>query len=282
MESKCDLQQRSPDDHYDDSMISGITSYVAVGDSFSEGLMDPSPDGAPDRFRGWTDRLAEQLVTSPVGSADLTYANLAIRGRMLDRIVGEQVPRAIELMPDFVTVCGGGNDCLRPATDIDAIADQFEEAVVALRDSGIEVMIANGFDTQNASPLIKSLRSRVAVYNNHLWTIAQRHDCAMLDLWGLRGLYAPEMWAPDRIHLSPDGHELVADQALATLEHAPLPSSGFRMPDRPNRPIRQAVTDEAHWVREHLAPWVGRRLRGTSSGDALGPKAPELTRVRQD
>lgn len=257
-----------------------ITSYVALGDSFSEGLMDPSPDGAPDRFRGWPDRLAEQLVTSPVGTADLLYANLAIRGRLLDRVITEQVPRALELAPDLVSLVAGGNDCMRPQTDIDQIAGRFEGAVIALREAGIEVLIGTGFDTRNATPLIKSLRSKVGIYNSHLWTIAQRHDCRILDLWGLRDLYSAQMWAPDRIHLSSVGHELVADQALAVLEHAPLPSSGFRMPDRPGRPIRQAVTDEAQWVRRHLAPWVARRLRGTSSGDFVQAKLPELTRVR--
>lgn len=32
--------------------------FVAVGDSFTEGLEDPGTDG---RHRGWADRLAEQL-----------------------------------------------------------------------------------------------------------------------------------------------------------------------------------------------------------------------------
>jgi hypothetical protein len=28
------------------------------------------------------------------------------------------------------------------------------------------------------------------------------------------------------------------------------------------------------WARSHVAPWVQRRLRGTSSGDGLSPKYP--------
>jgi hypothetical protein len=30
----------------------------------------------------------------------------------------------------------------------------------------------------------------------------------------------------------------------------------------------------------HLAPWIGRRLRGTSSGDQLEAKRPDLEPVR--
>src|SRR5699024_1774849 len=106
-------------------MLEAITSYVAVGDSFSEGLMDPDPHGE-DRYRGWADRLALMLTESAVGSPDVSYANLAIRGRLLDRIIDEQIPRALEIRPDLVSLCAGGNDCLRPKADIDALAGKFE------------------------------------------------------------------------------------------------------------------------------------------------------------
>ncbi|MDN5807144.1 MAG: SGNH/GDSL hydrolase family protein [Brevibacterium sp.] len=262
-------------------MLQTITSYVAIGDSFSEGLMDHDPNHE-DRYLGWADRLADKLVDSPVGSPELTYANLAIRGRLLDRIIDEQVPKALALKPDLVSFCGGGNDCLRPMADIDDLADQFERAVVAFREAGIEVLMCNGFDTEISSPLIRAVRPRVGIYNTHLWSIAQRHGCHMIDVWGLRPLYAGENWADDRIHLSPRGHDLVANQALATLESGhSLPTTGFAMPARPTRPIRDAFTEESKWAREHFAPWVGRRLRGQSSGDKLGAKIPELTRVRR-
>lgn len=51
-----------------------IGSYVAVGDSFTEGVGDPGPDGA---FVGWADRLAVLLADRrPEG--DFTYTNLAV------------------------------------------------------------------------------------------------------------------------------------------------------------------------------------------------------------
>jgi hypothetical protein len=33
------------------------------------------------------------------------------------------------------------------------------------------------------------------------------------------------------------------------------------------------------WARRHLAPWVGRRLRGASSGDGMACKRPGLAPV---
>ena len=43
-----------------------INTYVAVGDSFTEGMDDPYADGDPrGEYRGWADRVAEHLAVSP-------------------------------------------------------------------------------------------------------------------------------------------------------------------------------------------------------------------------
>ena len=81
-----------------------IGSYVAVGDSFTEGVGDPGPDGA---FVGWADRFAVLLADRrPEG--DFGYTNLAVRGKLLDQIVEDQLPRAAEMAPDLVSFCAGG------------------------------------------------------------------------------------------------------------------------------------------------------------------------------
>lgn len=254
-----------------------IRTYLAIGDSFSEGLMDESAL-AEGRFIGWADRLARSLTESEVGDPELLYANHAIRGRKLQAILDEQVPLALDLKPDLVTLVAGGNDVLRPSADVDGMAEQMENAIAAMRAEGIEVLLGNGFDSEAFSPVLRALRPRVAVYNAHLWSIAGRHGCYMLDLWGLRPLYAEENWAPDRIHLSTRGHKMVAEAALAVLEDEPVGIRGFRMPKR-SKPLKDRVNDEAVWLKDHLRPWVGRRLRGVSSGDFLDPKYAEWVRA---
>jgi len=37
-----------------------------------------------------------------------------------------------------------------------------------------------------------------------------------------------------------------------------------------------ARREDARWAREYLAPWVSRRLHGTSSGDGRSAKRPVL------
>ena len=76
----------------------GEASFVAIGDSFTEGLNDAAPGGG---FRGWADRLAGLLAAQYPG---LRYANLAVRGRLLRQIVAEQVPAAAKLEPGLVSI----------------------------------------------------------------------------------------------------------------------------------------------------------------------------------
>ncbi|MEY2847735.1 MAG: hypothetical protein RI885_400, partial [Actinomycetota bacterium] len=103
-------------------MTHAFTSYVAIGDSFTEGVGDEVSGG---RVRGWADLVAQGLALA--SSDPVTYANLAIRGRLLEPIVVEQAPAAIALRPALVSFNGGGNDMLRPRVDIARVADRLLE-----------------------------------------------------------------------------------------------------------------------------------------------------------
>ncbi|WP_144723027.1 SGNH/GDSL hydrolase family protein [Cellulosimicrobium sp. TH-20] len=256
------------------------TSYVAIGDSFTEGLWDPYP-GEEDHQRGWADLLAQHLATRRVAAGEdpLRYANLAIRGRKLRSILTEQVPAALELRPDLVSVIGGGNDILRPNADVDRLARNLEHAVSRLRGAGIDVLMATGFDASQ-SPLVGLTRPRVGVYNAHIWSIARRQGAYVLDLWGMRALQDWRVWSEDRIHLTPAGHARVAQAALVALGQAPDDAAwDDPLAPLPPAPALDRARQNAQWVRTHVVPWAQRRLRGTSSGDGRLPKAPELLPV---
>src|SRR5580693_4746299 len=140
-------------------------SFVAMGDSFTEGLNDAAAGGG---FRGWADRLAGLLAVEYPG---LRYANLAIRGKLLRQIVAEQVPAAAALSPGLVSIAGGGNDLLRPGADPDTLAELLDAAVARLQGSGARVLMFSGFDPVGV-PVIRLLRGRIAAYNMHLRAIA--------------------------------------------------------------------------------------------------------------
>lgn len=256
------------------------TRYVALGDSFTEGLWD-APDGPDGPMRGWADLLAGHLSARRVaaGEPPLEYANLAVRGRKLTPIVTEQVDDALVLRPDLVSLVGGGNDLLRPDANPDRLARQLEAAVVRLRRDGVDVLLGTGFDTWG-SPMIRQIRPKVALYNVQIWSIARRHGAHVLDVWGMRSLRDTRMWAEDRIHLTPAGHARVAQAALVALGLEPdEPTWDDPLAPAPPVPRLDRVRDDAHWARTHWAPWIGRRLRGRSSGDGRSPKRPLPTPV---
>ena len=254
--------------------------YYALGDSFTEGLSDPDP-GRPDGYRGWADRLAAHLAAAaPQGTVE--YANLAVRGRLLPQVLAEQVPVALAARPDLVSLVAGGNDLLRPGADPDRLAADLEAAVVSFRAAGADVLLATGVDPRQ-TPIIRRTRGRVAVFNTHLWSIAARQGAVVLDQWGAAWIQDARLWdAGDRIHLTAEGHRRTALAAAAALG-VPVDGDGtdWRQPLEPAPPLpaREVVAQELAWVRGFVLPWIGRRIRGESSGDGRAAKRPRPERL---
>ncbi|MCU1527027.1 MAG: hydrolase [Frondihabitans sp.] len=243
--------------------------YVAVGDSFTEGIGDPDAK-VPGGFRGWADRVAEVLGES---ANDFAYANLAIRGRLLQQIIDEQAEAALELRPDLVTVSAGGNDIIRPGTDPDEVAGRLEGLVETLSSGGATVVLFTGPDI-GTTPVLGRIRGKVAIYNENVHAIALRHDAVIADMWALRQLSDTRMWAPDRLHFSPLGHHTIARMVLTALAVGNDLEERV-LPDAEPQRWREARRDDVGWAREFLVPWVLRRVRHQSSGDGRGPKRPE-------
>ena len=253
--------------------------YVAIGDSFTEGMSDVDPH-REGRYIGWADRLAAHLATL-AGEAghDFAYANLAVRGRLLADVIGPQLDAAIALGPDLVSMVGGGNDILRARADLDSIAARLEAAVVRIRAAGADVLLATPVDPADA-PLIRHLRGRHAIHTANLFSIAQQHGCYVINQWGMHALRDWRMWAEDRIHMTSEGHRRVALSALSALGHSTDRADwSTPLPAGPVVSRREWAAANAAWAREHLAPWVQRRLRGASSGDQVTAKRPTLLPV---
>jgi lysophospholipase L1-like esterase len=278
-------------------------SYVAIGDSFTEGMNDPAPGGG---FRGWADRLAGLLAAEYPG---LRYANLAVRGKLLREIVAEQVPAAAAMSPGLVSFAGGGNDMLRPGADPDTLAELFDVAVARLRETGSRVLIFTGSDPVGI-PVLRLLRGRIAAYNMHLRAIADARGCDLVDLWSMRFLRDISAWSADRLHLPPESHQRIAlraaevlgvpvtgdwrvppgtagdaagsgavQTAVKTLAGAGTETGALARPAIARAAWVAARREDARWAREYLLPWVNRRLHGTSSGDGLPAKRPVLQPV---
>ncbi|WP_374312234.1 SGNH/GDSL hydrolase family protein [Microbacterium sp.] len=247
--------------------------WVAIGDSFTEGVGDPDPTAA-NGWRGWADRVAEVLSQQV---DDFAYANLAIRGRLIGQIVDEQVEPALALKPDLVTFSAGGNDVIRPGADPDAVAQLFEDAVVRLSSDGATVVVFTGIDT-NFTPVFRGIRGRVAIYNENIRAIADRYDCIVADQWALKEVQDMRFFDDDRLHYNALGHHEVARMVLRAL-NVPNDLQPMQPDPFPTRTWREARAVDFVWAREYLVPWVLRRLRHQSSGDTVSAKRPDALPV---
>ncbi len=244
--------------------------FVALGDSLTEGLCDSSrmPAG---QYRGWADRLAELLAGARDAqresmSEPFRYANLAVRSRKVRDLIEEQVPRAIAMKPDLVSVFMGANDLVSRGADPLALAARLGEAVRALRERDIDVLLVSLMLPRR--PLAMVFARRVAVYNSEIRRIAQQTGSMLLDLEAQPAISELEMWADDKVHLRSKGHRFVSYRAAEALgvpwaEELGDLDSAFHDDDQPH---------PRGWVRRDALPWLWRRLRGRTAGDGLTAK----------
>ncbi|EST22658.1 hypothetical protein N566_26520 [Streptomycetaceae bacterium MP113-05] len=246
-----------------------ITSFVALGDSFTEGMSDALPDGT---YRGWADLLAARLAARSDG---FRYANLAVRGKLIRQIADDQVAVAAALRPDLVTLVGGLNDVLRPRCDVGRVCAVLEESVERLAPHCGRLVLMRS--PGRRGPGLDRCRPRMEQLFSFIDGLAERHDATVVDLYGARSLTDPRLWAEDRLHLGGEGHRRVAE---AVWQRLGLPAeSDWESPPPESAPLGWVLRRRAdlRFTREHLFPWIGRRLTGRSSGDGRAPKRPDLT-----
>lgn len=246
------------------------SSFVAIGDSFTEGMDDSRPDGT---YRGWADLVAERLAEVTPG---FRYANLAVRGRLFDAVVDEQVPMALRSAPELVSFAAGGNDALRRGFNPVTLATRLHEVVRMLSAIGSTVILFTAADVSQVLPARRFISQRVRALNDAAHRVAVRHDAILIDLFHDAGFHDRRMWSIDRLHLSAAGHRRVAAHVLTALKVDPDPTWDAPLDPTPRANWMTSRKSDVAWAKTHLAPWVKRRLTGKSSGDTVSAKRPDL------
>ncbi len=244
--------------------------FVAVGDSFTEGVGDTDLR-LPNDCRGWADRVAEELARH---RPQTQYANLALRGRRLRQIVVEQLEPALAMAPTLVSFHAGGNDLLGARLDMRLLVRGFEDAVARIAQTGAQVLLFTEYNVP-LSPVLEPLKLRTAVFNKHIRRISAAYGTLLVDHWCFEKYQDRRMWAPDRLHMSGIGHEYMAKKVLEVLGAAHSLGSAVLGPLQP-RTRAEIVADDAAWLRRDVAPWLSRRFRGVSSGDHLSARWPAV------
>jgi lysophospholipase L1-like esterase len=249
--------------------------YVALGDSSTEGLEDPRPNG---RHRGWADRLAQHVAQGQ--GAPLLYANLAIRGRTTRQILAEQLPAALAMRPDLASVFSGTNDVFRGTFDLDAVMGDLRTLHVALHGQGATVLTITMPDLRGLVPFARRVSPRLRAFNAAVRELCAETGTRLLDVARYPVALDRRMWHEDRLHANAEGHRRIA----AGLAHE-LGLPGFDAawteplsPDTPSPRLHRTLND-FRWVATYLIPWMVRRAAGRSSGDGIVPKRATLRPV---
>jgi lysophospholipase L1-like esterase len=246
--------------------------FVVCGDSYSEGMTDEMIDGL---YRGWADRVADGLAKK---SPTFSYANLAVRGKLLPQVIEDQVPVALTFVtgPEtLISFHAGANDALRPGFDPVLDKERYQSTVRRLAASGATIMLFTVLeDTGNSGRGSKLWQERFGTFNRAVREVAAEVGAIIIDANQERFFSDKRFLAFDRLHLNALGHSRCADAILEKLGYEFDP--GWRTPLPPAKPTswfkERAIG--VIWFFTFALPWIIRRLRGRSSGDGRVCKYP--------
>ena len=124
------------------------------------------------------------------------------------------------MRPDLITSCIGMNDVTRPGPAFaTALAGHRPAARQARRDRR-HVVTTTFPDLEKILPVGRFLAGRVLQINAVIRAAAARHGFRLVDLYEAASMGDPDVWSPDRVHGSPQGHALFAAAAAEALESA--------------------------------------------------------------
>ncbi|MEA2433624.1 MAG: hypothetical protein QOG54_1081 [Actinomycetota bacterium] len=223
--------------------------FIAIGDSLTEGVGDPTPVG----LRGWADRLADGLkLLEP----ELIYANLARRGLTTREVIDTQLARAIELKPDLTMATVGMNDLIRPTFDESVYETDLDELVGALSATGATVMMGTYGDITKVlrvSARVKiSLEERMLRANEVIRLVAARHEAPMVEARGMPDSSDARSYSVDRLHPGPRGHLLIA-RAYADLLSG-IAGTKIELPDPDEGRVGAGKFTQARWIARQVTP----------------------------
>jgi lysophospholipase L1-like esterase len=245
---------------------------IVCGDSYSEGMSDEIING---QYRGWADRLADVMSRA---NPEFTYANLAIRGKLLKQVIDDQLPVALSYVtgPEtLLTFHAGANDALRPSYKPEVAQALYAEAVRRAAASGATLMLFTVLErTGNTGRGSDVWAARFSEFNKGVRKVGSEVGAIVVDANQETFFNDSRFLAFDRLHLNAEGHNRVAQALLERLGYDFDSAWRIPLPPAQQTPWVKKRAISAIWFATFVLPWIWRRLRGKSSGDGRSAKYP--------
>ncbi len=180
-------------------------TYVAIGasDAFGIGTHDP-------KTQSWPVDLAH-MIGGPVHLADL-----GIPSATADIAQRDEVPVALSLRPDLVTIWLGVND-VEDGVTLDAFRQQLQSIVTALKQGGITAIYVGNLPDLTLLPFFEkrdpvALAQQVKIWNDAIGAICSASGVTLVDIFATRNQLAahPEYIGSDGLHPSTVGAQKIA------------------------------------------------------------------------
>jgi len=246
------------------------TRLIACGDSFTEGMSDEVVNG---QYRGWADRVADVMAHQ---NPDFTYANFAVRGKLIHQVAVDQVPIALTYVTGPETLFSfhaGANDVLRPNYKAEVALPLYARTVRKIAASGATVLLFTVLErTDRVGRTADLWAARFSEFNKNVRAVAQEVGAIIADA-NEEGLLSDRRFlADDRLHLNSIGHDRVAQGILERLGFPYAITWREPLPTAEKLSQSKRYKSNAKWFASFLIPWIWRRLRGKSSGDGRSGK----------
>jgi len=227
---------------------------VALGDSASCGVGDPTPGG----WRGWARILADAIAVNH----HVSFCKLAVPGATVADVRRKQLPEALDHRPIIASLVVGLNDAMRSSWDPEQIRQDLLHCAGELARQGALVVTVRFHDHTRVlglpALLAGPLRRRIQTLNEIYDEVHETYGALRLDLAADPAIYSRDFWAADRLHPSELGHrrlarlvgQLIADEGLE-----------FGLPSMSCTSERPKLRETARTMVVEVAPWIGRRVR---------------------
>jgi lysophospholipase L1-like esterase len=227
------------------------------------------------KYRGWADRVADGLAE---GNPEFTYANLSIRGKLLQQVIEDQLPVALSYVTGPETLLSfhaGANDAIRPNYDAELARKRYTEAVRKAAASGATLMLFTVLEeTGNSGRTARLWKERFGAFNAMVREVGAEVGAIVPDGNSGNLFQDNRFLAFDRLHVNVDGHFRIAQAVLERLDYPFDASWKAPLPPMPKSFVIKRKLTTPLWFFSFVIPWVIRRLRGKSSGDGRVSKYP--------